>query len=110
MNNTKKTLIIATALLNTIVIQPAHAQGSAQHVSQAVVHSTQAVGHSVAGGATLVSGVVAVPLIAVGASGQASQQTGEALWDIANQPIGTALPVSDETITAGPSPSLAIKE
>ena len=110
MNNTKKTLIVTTTLLAAIAIQPAHAQGSVQHASQAVEHSTKAIGHSVAGGAKLASGVAAVPLIAVGASGQASQQAGEALWDIANEPIGTPLPVSDETVTAGPTPSQAIQE
>ena len=110
MNTKTKTLITTSVLLAAIAAQPAHAQGSTQHASQAVVHSTQAIGHSVAGGAKLASGVVAVPLIAVGASGQVSQQAGQELWDIANEPIGTPLPVTEETVTAGPSPSQAIKE
>ncbi len=110
MNTKTKTLITTTVLLAAVTSLPAQAQGSTQHVSQAVVHSTQAVGHSIAGGAKLASGVIAIPLIAIGASGQVSQQAGESLWDIANEPIGTPLPITEETITAGPPPSQAINE
>jgi hypothetical protein len=111
--NTKRKAVITTLILTGLVAaQPAQAQagGSVQHASQAIGHSAKAVGHSVVGTAKLASGVVAVPLIAIGASGQASQQAGESLWDIANEPIGTPLPVSDETVTAGPSPARAINE
>lgn len=112
MNNKSKAVISIFILTGLVAAQPAHAQagGSAQHASQAIGHSTEAVGHSVAGTAKMASGVVAVPLIATGASGQASQQAGESLWHIANEPIGTPLPVSDETVTAGPSPARAINE
>ncbi len=110
---TKTTAILSTVILTGLVAtQTAQAQagGSVQHASQASGHSARAVGHSVAGTTKLVSGVVAVPLIAIGASGQASQQAGESLWDIANEPIGTPLPVTEETVTAGPSPARAINE
>ena len=110
MKNTTKTFIATTLLIGAVAAQPAQAQGSVQHSGQALVHSTKALGHSVAGGAKLASGVVAVPLIAIGASGQVSQQAGEDLWAIAHEPIGTPLPVSDETVTAGPPPSQAINE
>lgn len=110
INKQTSTLLAGSLLLGIVTTQPAHAMGSAQHLSEAVVHSTQAVGHSVVGSAQLASGVVAVPLIAVGSVGQVSQQAGNDLWQIANEPIGTPLPISDETITAGPSPAQAIKE
>jgi len=106
----KNTKILTVAVLMTLgTTQAAYAQGSAQHFSEAVGHSAQATGHSIVAGAKLASSAVAVPLIVIGGVGQVSQAAGEDLWDIANQPIGAPLPISDETVSVGPAPNIAIK-
>jgi len=108
----KYTNSIGLAVLITLsATQAAYAQGSSgQHFSEAIGHSVQAAGHSVVGSAKLVSGTIAVPLIVIGGVGKVSQSAGEELWDIANQPIGTPLPISEETVSAGPAPNIAIKK
>lgn len=105
-----KTIITTGILVASLVtMQPTYAQGSVQHFSQAVKNSGQAVGHSVAGGVKLSAGVVAAPL-AIGAGiGKMSGAASRELLDIANQPIGTPLPVTEENITAGPVPGKAIQ-
>jgi hypothetical protein len=109
--NLKTTVMFAgIALGGATAAQPAQAQGSMQNLSQAMEHSALASAHAVAGSAQLVSGVVAVPLLVVGSVGAASQQAGEALWEVANSPIGTPLPISEHTVTVGPSPDKAIQE
>ena len=102
-----KHLIALTALL-ALSSQSAFAQGSARHFSQAVDHSVKAVGHSVVAGTKLSAGVIAVPLTVSATAGQASNQAAAELWDYAEMPIGTPLPITDETVTAGPSPDQAI--
>ncbi len=82
--------------------QPAIAQGSLGHSIQASKHGSQAGAHSAVGAAKLTSGIVAVPLIAIGEVGKAVGSTGEAMWDEANEP----LPIASETVTAGPPPSV----
>lgn len=98
--------IPCAALLFLGITSPAGAQSSIQHSGQAVIHSANAFGHSVQGGAKLVSGVVAIPLIAAGAVGELSGEVGNALWETANAP----LPISDEVVTVGPPPSEAIRQ
>lgn len=85
---------------------PACAGGSAQHFSDALDHSAQALAHSTAGGFKLVSGVVAIPLMISGEIGKTSGEIGEALWDESNTP----LPITEEVITAGPTPAEAMSE
>ncbi len=72
------------------------------HSVQASQHGSKALAHSAAGAAKLTIGVVAVPLIAVGEVGKAFGDSGDAMWDYANTP----LPISNETVTAGPAPSV----
>ena len=97
---------LAVLTITSVFAAPVLAGGSAQHFSKAVTHSAQAVAHSTAAGVKLVSGVAAVPLMITGEIGKASGQLGEAMWDEAN----TELPITDETITAGPAPADAVKE
>lgn len=97
---------LAVLTITSVIAAPALAGGSAQHFSNAVNHSAQAAAHSTAAGVKLVSGAVAVPLMITGEIGKASGQLGEAMWDEAN----TELPITDETITAGPAPADAMKE
>ena len=89
MNLKTTVMITSIALAGLMGAQPAQAQGSMQNFSQALEHSSLAAAHSVVGSAQLVSGVVAVPLLVVGSAGAVSQQAGEALWEVANSPIGT---------------------
>jgi len=107
MNNKNTTALYLLLALATS--QTAYAQGSTQNFSEAAGHSVKATGHSVAGSAKLAVSAVAAPLIIVGSIGAVSQSAGEDLWNIANQPIGDPLPISDETVSAGPAPDMAIK-
>jgi len=86
----------------------AMAAGSMQHASQALAHSGQAVGESVVAGAQLTSAAVAVPLIAVGSVGKVSGEIGHGLLKASEGKIGDPLPVTDETVTAGPTPTQAV--
>ncbi|MGA8260455.1 MAG: hypothetical protein WB783_09610 [Arenicellales bacterium] len=105
----KKTLIIPALGLSLAAAQPALAQGSIQHFSAAISHSAQAVAHTAVGSAELASSAVAMPLKFSGAVGAVSGQAGDALWKIADEPIGRPLPVTDETVTAGPDPAQAMQ-
>ena len=70
-------------------------------------------GHSLAATGQLASGVVATPLLASGAVaagvGSAAAKTGESLMNAATSPIGTPLPVTDETISILP-PNKALQQ
>lgn len=103
-----KTIVPVTAMILLFGSQSAPAQGSAQNHSQGIEHSARAAGHSIAGTAQLSAGVVAVPLIASGGIGEVSGQAGAEMWNLANTPPGTPLPVTEETISSGPSPAEAM--
>ena len=106
-----KTQIKIGALLLTSLLAPqlVFAQGSVQHSGKALEHGVNSLGHSVAGGGKLVSGAVAIPLVAAGSVGRASGQAGKEMWDHANAPIGEPLPITDDTVTAGPPPAKAMQ-
>ena len=95
----------------TLFTTPAlSAGGSLEHSARALQHSVNAVAYSVTAGAQLVSGAAAIPLGFAGAVGGISQDLSEELWDAANAPIGTPLPITDEVVTVGPPPSEAIRD
>lgn len=96
------TLILPALAVLLLTVQPATAQGSLKHSARATTHGSQAAAHSAAGAAKLATGVAAIPLIAAGEVGQAAGASGKAMWEGSHQP----LPISDETITAGPPPAL----
>lgn len=106
MKTFNKSLIITGAI--SLMAQPVFAQGVTQHYSQAFGNSAQAVVHVATGTLKLASGSLAVPFYASSAIGRTSGQANKTLWDIANKPIGTPLPITDKTISAGPSPNEAI--
>jgi len=90
---------------------------AADHAARAVGHAANASGHSVMSGlhALAASGQVtlqvsAVPLLTSAALGAVAGTVGEALIKAADAPIGTPLPISDETVSAGPPPDQAIGE
>lgn len=88
-----------------VTAQPALAGDSMGHSAQGSKHASQAVGHSAAGASKLTSGIVAVPLMAVGEVGKGLGSVGDSMWDEANTP----LPISEEAVTAGPPPSVPDK-
>lgn len=86
--------------------------GSEGHSGQAVEHAgrgssqaAQSIGQAAGSGARVVSGVTSVPLAASGAAGASAAAVGGAS---ANAAVGVgpgkALVVTDEVLTAGPSP------
>ena len=70
---------------------------------QASSNAAASAGHSLVATGQLASGVVATPLLASGAIaagvGNAAVQAGGSLMSAATSPIGTPLPVTDETIS-----------
>ena len=76
---------------------------------RALQNSVNAVGYSVVAGAQVVFGVLAVPLGASAGLGQVSGEMSDAFWEIANTPADAPFPVADESITAGPPPSQALR-
>ncbi len=70
-------------------------------------------GHSLVATGQLASGVVATPLLASGAIavgvGSAAVQAGGSLMNAATSPIGTPLPVTDETVSIIP-PNKALQQ
>ncbi len=109
MNKTTKTLIASLALIGAFGTQPAMAQGSTAHSAQALDHSGQAVGHLAVGTVKATASVAAIPLAASGAAGQASGRAAIGLSELANAPIGEPLSITDDTLTAGPSPADALR-
>ncbi len=105
-----KTMTIALGItMASVLAQPALAGGSVQHSANAVKHSVQAGSHTAKAGLKLSAGVVAVPLAIVGGVGTASAHASEDLWELANSDGEVGLPVSDETVTAGPNPTTAMQ-
>lgn len=100
--NTRKLVTASVLTLSLFAANPAFAGGVVQH-------SVQALGHSMIGSAKLVSAVIALPLMVIGHVGQLSGEVGNAAWDMANTPIGDPLPITDDIITAGPSPDQALR-
>ena len=105
-----KNIIIAITIILSLAIggQLAMAEGSARHSSQALNHSVQASAHSVAGAAKFTSAAIAVPLLAIGGVGTISGHAGKALFEDSNKEFGSPLSISDETVTAGPTPDRAV--
>ncbi|TLS68599.1 mechanosensitive ion channel protein MscS [Mariprofundus erugo] len=105
-----KTFITTIGVTLTLLTMSgqALAQGSIQHSAQAFNHSVQASGHTVIAGAKLSAGVIAVPLLIAGSVGAVSAASGNALMHEADNDFGKPLQVSDEAITAGPTPTQAI--
>jgi len=103
-----KALLIRLVALLSLMSQTVSAGGVAEHSVQTSTHSAQAVSHGVIGAVKVTSGVVAVPLAVAGSAGKVSGQAGKELWDIANAPIGTPLPITEKTLTVGPTPSDAV--
>lgn len=98
----------AAFAITVMLSMPAEAGGSAQHLSNALAHSMEALAQSTVAGLKLVSGAVAVPLMIGGEIGKVSGQVGDELWEEANRPIGDPLIITDDIVTAGPTPAEAM--
>ena len=110
----KKNLLTASLVLSSMMMSAAvSAEGSIQnygqstsHISESAQHSAGAMANGIVGTTKLVSGAVAVPFKGLGMAGDASEKVGDFLWD---QAMGEKpLEVSDDTLTAGPSPLVAL--
>lgn len=106
----KKTMAILTLITSATLVQPAIAGGSVQHSANSLKHSAQASGNAAQAGFKLSAGVIAVPLAVVGGVGTVSAHASEDLWEIANTEGEVSLPVSDEIVTAGPNPAVAMQQ
>ena len=99
---------------NTATANPAgHATEAARAGLRASGNAAASAGHSLAATGQLASGVVATPILASGAMavgvGSAAVQAGGSLMNAANSPIGTPLPVSEETVSVLP-PNQALQQ
>lgn len=103
---TKLPTLLAAILLIT-ASGLASAGGPLHQSAQAVQYSGQAVGHSIAASGRLSAGVIALPLKAVGAIGQASGRAGDELWEAADW--DRPLPLTEEHLTIGPAPDQALE-
>ncbi len=78
-------------------------RGPVGNAIQASAHASASAAHAIAASGQTVLAVSAVPLSVGGAvltsAGQASAAIGNASMQATNAPIGTPLPISDETIT-----------
>lgn len=88
--------------------QTAMALDSIGNASASVKHSGKAIKHAAVASGQLVSGAVAVPMIAAGELGKASGKAGEALMDVATDK--ETLEVTDTNLTAEPAPAVMMKD
>ena len=104
--------LLALSLLPGTVLagEPAAASGqAAHHASQAMTHSARAVFSGMIATGQVASAASAVPLRISATAGMVSGQSADALMAAATAPIGTPLPVAEETYSAGPPPDEALK-
>lgn len=106
-------VIFSFVLVGISVHSYAGEQASTQavlHSGQASAHSAQAVFSGLVASGQVASAVSAVPLALSATAGVVSGEAANALLDIANAPIGTPLPITEETYSsAGPPPDEALK-
>lgn len=109
-----KTLLAALSIaltFSTVTFAGNTHSGRAVHESgKAAAHSSAAAAHAVVGAGQVTSAASAVPLYVVGAVGAASTEIADELMEAATAPAGTPLEISEESVTAGPAPNLALKE
>jgi len=106
----KKTITALALVISSLLVQPVMAGGSVQHSGNSIKHMAQASGNAAQAGFKLSAGVIAVPLAVVGGVGTVSAHASEDLWEIANTEGEVALPVTDEIVTVGPNPAVAMQQ
>ena len=100
--------LTAVAAVLLLVAGQAQAGRALEHSGQALQHSAEAVGYAMVGATQFVFGVLAVPFGVAGNLGKVSADMSDAMWEVANAPIGEPLPVAEESISTGPPPSQAL--
>ena len=103
-NLTATVLCVLSLCAASAIANPAdQMQKAVKTGGQAISNAAASAGHSLVATGQLASGVVATPLLASGAIavgvGSAAVQAGGSLMNAATHPIGTPLPVTDETIS-----------
>jgi hypothetical protein len=114
LNSTAVLFCVFSLCTNTAMANPAdQLQKAVKAGGQASSNAAASAGHSLVATGQLASGVVATPLLASGAIavgvGGAAVQAGGSLMGAASSPIGTPLPVTDETISIIP-PNKALQQ
>ncbi len=109
---TKTCQHVALLLMGSLLVAPAFAANSGQHLSKAGKHSVLAVSHGAASTAKVASAVVAVPLIASGSvmvvAGTISAEAGSTMIGMLDH--NDEIIISDITVTADPSPQEAMNK
>lgn len=110
----KKTLIcfVSIALAFWITgnaLAQSHSGEALKESGKAASAAGKSAAHSIAASGQTTSAASAVPLALSGAAGAVSGKVGKDLAEAANQPIGTSLEITDETVTAGPPPDQVLK-
>ncbi len=100
--------LTAVAAVLFLVAGQAQAGRALQHSGQALKHSAEAVGYAMVGATQLVFGASAIPFGMSANLGNVSGDMSDAMWEVANAPIGEPLPVAEESISAGPPPNQAL--
>lgn len=113
-NPTAAVLCVLSLCAASAIANPAdQMQKAVKTGGQASSNAAASAGHSLVATGQLASGVVATPLLASGAIavgvGSAAIQAGGSLMGAASSPIGTPLPVTDETISIIP-PNKALQQ
>jgi hypothetical protein len=113
-NPTAAVLCLLSLCAASAIANPAdQMQKAVKTGGQASSNAAASAGHSLVATGQLASGVVATPLLASGAIavgvGRAAIQAGGSLMSAATSPIGTPLPVTDESISIIP-PNRALQQ
>lgn len=111
MNKSRPSALAIGALalwaMSAIANPAEHAKQSRRSSGQASGHSAANADHSLLATGQLVTGLVAVPVLASGTVatgvGGSAQQVGGASMAAASRPIGQALPITEETLSILPS-------
>ncbi len=77
---------------------------------RAVTHSSTVSVHGVIGSGQAVSAVAAMPFALSHGIGEVSGEIADDLLDAATTPIGVPLTITEETVTVGPPPNLALRK
>lgn len=85
-----------------------HSGKAVEEAGKAGSHASASAAHAIAGSGQVVSAVAAVPFAIAGSAGAVSTEIAKDLMEAATAPIGTPLEITDESVTAGPSPSEAL--
>ena len=103
---------VATTTLAALLVLGSTAGSAGESLrssGRALQHSVNAVGYSLVAGTQLAFGVLAVPLGASAGLGRVSGEMSDAFLEIAGTPADAPFPVAEESITADPPPSRALR-